>query len=228
MACCWRRSAAAPGRIRARRSRRAGPSLTTAAAGPCQWTCKPRSARRRARRSGWPRRVYKPSVASQGVSFVIAPGTAVYGGFAGTESQRGQRNPGSNVTTLSGDIGTAGVATDNSWTVVKMIGTVGNTITASTVLARVYDLRRTQQRVGRTGCGWGNGSGAGNECSPTLSNLIFDSNYLHDGGALYNNGSNGGTQQSAPDQRHLHRQLRVRIRRRDATTARPAAPAIRC
>jgi predicted outer membrane repeat protein len=71
-----------------------------------------------------------------------------------------------------------------------MIGTVGNTITASTVLDgfTIYGGHNS-------GLGDGlycNGSGAGNECSPTLSNLIFDSNYSHDGGALYNNGSNGG------------------------------------
>jgi predicted outer membrane repeat protein len=115
---------------------------------------------------------------------------AVYGGFAGGETLRDQRAPGLNVTTLSGDIGTPGVATDNSWTVVKMIGTAGNPITASTVLDGF-----TISDGHNSGLGDGlycNGKGAGNECSPTLASLIFDGNYSHDGGALYNDGSNGG------------------------------------
>jgi hypothetical protein len=79
--------------------------------------------------------VYKPtSGIMQTISFVIAPGAAVYGGFAGNETLRAQRNWASNLTTLSGDIGTVGVATDNTHTVVKILGAVGNTVTASTVL----------------------------------------------------------------------------------------------
>ena len=35
-------------------------------------------------------------------SFVLQDGVAVYGGFAGTETQRSQRDPGTNVTVLSG------------------------------------------------------------------------------------------------------------------------------
>ena len=34
-------------------------------------------------------------------------GVGIYGGFLGTETLRSQRNPASNVTVLSGDIGSA-------------------------------------------------------------------------------------------------------------------------
>lgn len=135
--------------------------------------------------------VYKPTSGStQSISFVIAPDTAVYGGFAGNETLRAQRNFSLNLTMLSGDIGTVGVATDNSHTVVKILGAAGDTVTASTVLDgfTISDGHFTGSGSGLY-CG---GSGAGNECSPTLSNLVFLNNYSYFGGGLYNDGSNGG------------------------------------
>src|SRR5262249_55988200 len=51
-------------------------------------------------------------------SFVLDAGVAVYGGFAGTETALSQRNVATNVTTLSGDIGTVGDSSDNSYHVV--------------------------------------------------------------------------------------------------------------
>jgi len=70
---------------------------------------------------------YKPAASDRTVSFAMKNGVAVYGGFAGTETQRSQRNPVANVTTLSGDIGTAGSAADNSYHVVTSDGAVTNT-----------------------------------------------------------------------------------------------------
>ncbi|MCA9294631.1 MAG: right-handed parallel beta-helix repeat-containing protein [Phycisphaerales bacterium] len=49
--------------------------------------------------------VYVPSTTDSTVSFVLAPGVSVYGGFNGTETARNQRDWQVNVTTLSGDIG---------------------------------------------------------------------------------------------------------------------------
>ena len=127
---------------------------------------------------------------SASTSFVIAPGSAVYGGFAGSETDRTQRNLNSNVSTLSGDVGTVGVATDNSHLIVKMTGAVGNTITASTVLDG-FTISGAYQG-GNGGALYCNGSGAGNECSPTLANLQFINNYAVYGGGLYNDGHNSG------------------------------------
>ncbi len=49
----------------------------------------------------------------------------IYGGFTGTETLLSQRNIVTNVVTLSGDIGTAGVTTDNCYHVVIIAGLPG-------------------------------------------------------------------------------------------------------
>jgi len=74
---------------------------------------------------------YKPTAtADRTMSFALKNGVGVYGGFAGTETMRSQRNPTANITILSGDIGTVGVGTDNSYHVV----TSDSTVTATGIL----------------------------------------------------------------------------------------------
>ncbi|MGE5168572.1 MAG: hypothetical protein ACM3KT_08160, partial [Deltaproteobacteria bacterium] len=49
--------------------------------------------------------IYKPTPGSdRTVSFGIRPGVAVFAGFSGTETRRGQRDPAANLTVLSGDL----------------------------------------------------------------------------------------------------------------------------
>src|SRR5512143_220370 len=62
--------------------------------------------------------VYTPNPASRSNSIVLQDEVAVYGGFAGNETQLSQRNFKTNVTVLSGDIGAAGDPSDNSYHVV--------------------------------------------------------------------------------------------------------------
>ena len=57
-------------------------------------------------------------------AFVLKSGVKIYGGFAGTETLLSQRNSSSNVVTLSGDIGTAIITTDNCYHVVISAGIV--------------------------------------------------------------------------------------------------------
>ena len=66
---------------------------------------------------------YPTSGADRNVSFEIGHGVEVYGGFNGTESSLGQRNWTINLTILSGDIGTTGTSSDNSYVVVDIPST---------------------------------------------------------------------------------------------------------
>ncbi len=153
---------------------------------------------------------YYPDVAGfSGTSFVIKPGFAVYGGFAGTEGSEGERIPGGNLTVLSGDIdendtnkvnGVTPTAADvvglNSVHVVYMDGTLGTAITASTVLDGLT-ITAGSNAAGGGGGLYCNGFGTGSVCSPTLSNLAFTGN-THTfagggGGAVYNDGYFHGT-----------------------------------
>jgi hypothetical protein len=119
----------------------------------------------------------------QGVAFQLKSGVALYGGFAGAETARAQRDFRANPTILSGDLlgndsGAvhAGNPTraDNSRNVVRGGGS------DATAILDGFTIRG----------GSGNGNypyGGGLEItvgSPTLSNLVFHDNYAERGGAL--------------------------------------------
>jgi predicted outer membrane repeat protein len=112
-------------------------------------------------------------------TFQLASGVAVYGGFAGTETLRDQRDWTAHETVLSGDIGVAGNSADNAWHVVTGSGTDttavldGFTITGGMAEGDFWD---------RYGGGMINEAG-----SPTLANLVFSGNSADGyGGGLFN------------------------------------------
>ena len=121
---------------------------------------------------------YKPHATDRGVSFEVKNGLSIYGGFAGTESNRADADPAVNVTILSGEIGDTGTVDDNSYHVVTIGGyyrSAGSTLDGFTI----------------TG---GNGSNAGQEGgglsmsaygSPiVISRCIFTANSAVRGGAM--------------------------------------------
>lgn len=73
---------------------------------------------------------YRPTTGTnRAVSFVLRNGVDIYGGFAGTETAIDQRDLLNNPSTLNGDIGELGLASDNSHSVLT-----ANNITTSIVL----------------------------------------------------------------------------------------------
>jgi len=114
---------------------------------------------------------YKPTAGTdRTATFQLIEGVAVYGGFAGVETARDQRNPATNVTILSGDIGAAGNS-DNSYHVVT--GVTGATLDGFTITAGTADAH---------------GGGMYNySSSPTLTNVTFSGNSsANEGGGMYN------------------------------------------
>jgi len=122
---------------------------------------------------------YKPtSGTDRTVSFLLQAGVGLYGGFAGAETERAQRDWKANATILSGDIGTVGSATDNTLHVV---------IGAHLAVLDGFTIKK--------GSNYGSGGDAGGmynkDCSPTVTNCTFSGNsadWLGNGygGGMYN------------------------------------------
>ena len=72
---------------------------------------------------------YKPTsiTTDRAATFQLVDGVAVYGGFAGTETTRDQRNPATNLTILSGDI-------DNNDSMLMAVRAIPNQITGTSFL----------------------------------------------------------------------------------------------
>lgn len=115
----------------------------------------------------------------QDSSFVLPSGVALYGGFAGTETDRSQRVPAAHPALLSGDLGAPGVS-DNVRCLVKVLQPTAPTRIDGFVIADGGD---------------GNGSGGGiyvleGDTNLTVANCSFLRNNAFYGGALYADGVN--------------------------------------
>ena len=146
---------------------------------------------------------YKPSVSLDGsadartAAFSLKSGVALYGGFVGVERQLAQRSPDPALTVLSGDIGVAGDATDNSYHVVYASEVTGAVFDGFTVTAGqgdrftgAWELRQRDSR----------GAGMYNYASAlTVADCVFSDNRV-DGVTTFSIAAGGGmyNEQSAP------------------------------
>jgi len=126
---------------------------------------------------------YKPTTgADRQATFQLIDGVAVYGGFAGTETARDQRDPAANVTILRGDLNGDDVGFtnngDNSYHVVT--GADDTTLDGFTISGGNADGAYPNELGG----GMNNDNGS----SPTLTNVTFSGNSASYGGGMYNDG----------------------------------------
>ena len=120
---------------------------------------------------------YKPGTNRED-TFQMVSIAALYGGFAGTETSREQRDWEVNLTILSGDIGIAGNNSDNSYHVVT-----GSGLDATTILDGFTVTGGNADGVSPAHQG---GGMYNYNSSPTLSNVIFSSNTADNGGGMSN------------------------------------------
>ncbi len=118
-------------------------------------------------------------------SFVIPDGIILMGGFAGHETSADQRNWRSNITVLSGEIGSASLD-DNSYSVV-LTQNVGSATVIDGFVITAGSANGTGVRgnARRSGAGWYN-NGSHGISNPTIINCLFVNNYGRDGAGLYN------------------------------------------
>lgn len=121
------------------------------------------------------------------VAFFILPGKAVYGGFAGTETARSQRDPAHNEAILDGQTFVYHVV------VIDATGNATN-VSGSTILDgfTITGGKANGSEINQFGGGLVCNGNSGYTCNPTLANLVFKNNSAVDGGALFDIGTAGG------------------------------------
>ena len=130
---------------------------------------------------------YPTATTDQNIAFTIPSNVQVYGGFLGNETALAQRPPalsGASTCILSGDIGTVGNSSDNTFHII-IFNNVANT-------TRLDGFTITGgANSGFAGGIYNNGSSAPSNSQPTISNCIFRDNSASYGGAAYNGGYGG-------------------------------------
>jgi predicted outer membrane repeat protein len=124
---------------------------------------------------------YKPTpTADRTISFQLKNDVSILGGYAGYGAANPDaRDVAAYPTVLSGDIGTAGTSTDNSYHVIVAGGTSATAVLDGVTVTCGYG----NGFPGSTGQGGGIYNIAG---SPTINNCAFISNSAYNGGAIYN------------------------------------------
>ena len=137
---------------------------------------------------------YKPTnTTTRTIYFNIPSGVKVYGGFVGTETAITQRDFKTNVTMLSGDIGTVKLASDNSYHVVVLNGSTIATVLDGFTISDGY-ANFDPQRVflapntivtSTVTIETGGGIVVQNGASPTIANCMVINNAAVAGGGIF-------------------------------------------
>ncbi len=142
--------------------------------------------------------IYKPTSSNDRYArYDLPSGVSVYGGFAGTETLREQRDWTANLTILSGDIGNLGDSTDNSFNILYSYSPNEKTRLDGLIFeegnANNTDNGVDYHRPTRSGGGiYLDGEGFG-YAQLSVSNCTFRNNgALHQGGGIFANGREGG------------------------------------
>ena len=142
---------------------------------------------------------YKPSAYPTGrtssdtreYAFYLESGVSYYGGFVGTETTRSQRDYSSNVTILSGDIGTANSSSDNCYHVLVSANESSVVLDGFTVTAGYANGGVNATINGQTNFWTNNGGGIFNYgTTMTLANCNISNNTAGYGGGIKGTGGN--------------------------------------
>ena len=138
---------------------------------------------------------YKPTITTdRTISFSIPSNVIIYGGFAGTENTLNQRIFTTNISILSGDIGTQNVDTDNTYHVVLFNGSSPTTVLNGFTITGGYanfTANRTSFELiassapSTTTIETGGGISIHNGGSPTVINCTVINNAAVFGGGLF-------------------------------------------
>ncbi|MEM9823260.1 MAG: immunoglobulin domain-containing protein [Bacteroidota bacterium] len=128
------------------------------------------------------------------LAFTIPNGVALYGGFAGNETERGQRDWLNRQSILSGDINQDDSLDSNSFSVVYMENVGTHTILDGFTI-RAGNANKEEgfpaHSVQSSGAGIYNMGSV--DASPTIRNCRLENHFSNDfGAAIYNNGRDGG------------------------------------
>lgn len=80
-------------------------------------------------------------------TFLLKNTVKIYGGFAGTETQLNQRNPVTNITILSGDLGVANTLTDNAYHVVLSVNLSNTSVLDGFTVTKGYATAPWQSSI---------------------------------------------------------------------------------
>jgi hypothetical protein len=140
---------------------------------------------------------YPGAAGNRTATFTLKNGVALYGGFAGTETSRDERDWQANLTVLSGDIDQNDINTDGNYIAETWTDIQGNNAYHVVTGGRTNNTAILDGFIitaGQANGGSPNDRGGGmynNESNPTLTNVTFSGNYAAKyGGGMQNELSN--------------------------------------